>query len=151
LRVCHHPGSHYDRGDLPAEEKLGWQDKGKVGEGVRSAKILCESRLRWWNGANRLRETASRRLVDAEPGWGDEDAGSVWRLSPGVAPMEGFPERFPEDEAGIGGELLWMGTRVVGRLSNSTRLGRLGRADNPAREAVVECRVVRRGGGRRST
>ena len=61
--------------------------------------------MRWWNGANRLRETASRRLVDAVLGCDDDDAGSDPRLSFGVAPVEYFPELLPEDEAGMGWEL----------------------------------------------
>ena len=72
-------------------------------ESVRSARILCEFRLRWWNGANRLRETASRRLVDAEVGCDDDDADSALKLSYVVAP----PELPPEDEAGMGGGELW--------------------------------------------
>jgi hypothetical protein len=76
-------------------------------ESVRSARILCESRLRWWNGANKLRETASRRLVDAEIGCDDDDddAGSTLRLSFEVASTECFPEPLRKGEAGMGGEL----------------------------------------------
>jgi len=76
---------------------------GVIMTGARSVRILCESRLRWWNGANSLRETASRRLEDAKPGCDDDDASSSLRLSFGVTPMEDVP--LPEDEAGMGGEL----------------------------------------------
>ena len=76
------------------------------GNGVRSARILCESRLRWRKGANRLRETASRRLVDAwvdaRLGCDDDDAGSALSLSFGATPVEDIPELLPEDGAGMG-------------------------------------------------
>jgi hypothetical protein len=48
-----------------------------------------------------LRETASRRLVDAKPGCDDDEAKSAPILSFGGAPMD-IPERLPE---GKGGEL----------------------------------------------
>jgi hypothetical protein len=69
---------------------------------LRSARILCESRLRWWNGANRLRETDSKRLVDAESCWDDDEAGSVWRPS-GAAAARDLPVLFPEEEAAMSG------------------------------------------------
>lgn len=43
--------------------------------------------------------------MDAELGCDDNDAGSILRLSFGVALIEGFPELLPDDEAGMGGEL----------------------------------------------
>lgn len=68
---------------------------------VRSARIWCESRLRWRKGANRLRETPSRRLVDLEPCGDDVDAGSVWATPGATAPLDDLAELLPEDEAGI--------------------------------------------------
>ena len=61
--------------------------------------------MRWRNGANRLRETASRRLLDAKLGCDDDDAGSPLELSFGATPVEDIPELLPEDDAGMGGEL----------------------------------------------
>jgi hypothetical protein len=43
--------------------------------------------------------------VDAELGCDDDDAVSTLRLSFGVAPVKGFPELRPEDEADMGREL----------------------------------------------
>ena len=43
--------------------------------------------------------------MDAELGRDDDDAGSTLGLSLRVAPIEGFPELLPEDEAGMGKEL----------------------------------------------
>lgn len=89
-----------------------------------------------------LRETASRRLVDAELGCEDDGVVSTLRLSFGVAPIEGFPELRPEDETGMGGELWWIRRGQRQWLAKSTLLGDQ-RAPVRSARPGLRCRACR--------
>ena len=68
-----------------------------------------------------MRETPSRRLVDLEPCGDGVDAGSV-RMTPGAAPLDGWAELLPEDEAAMSLKRSWFESEC-GQVVEVDRLG----------------------------